>query len=87
MAEKAIRLHCNVRDANEPEQSNEQQEEALQVTTSTDREGVEHGTTIIAHWPGTIVDATNGGKPDGVRHEADGDTHGWLKVDPPSRIC
>jgi hypothetical protein len=31
---------------------------------------------------GTIVDATNGGKPDGVRHEKDGDTHGWLKVDP-----
>jgi len=23
----------------------------------------------------------NGKKPDGVRHEADGDTHGWLKVD------
>jgi hypothetical protein len=32
---------------------------------------------------GTIVDATNGREPDGVRHEADGDTHGWLKVDPP----
>jgi uncharacterized protein YraI len=31
---------------------------------------------------GTIVDATNGKKPDGVRHEADGDTHGWLKLDP-----
>lgn len=30
---------------------------------------------------GTIVDATNGKEPDGVRHEADGDTHGWLKVD------
>ena len=30
---------------------------------------------------GTIVDATNGKQPDGVRHEADGDTHGWLKVD------
>lgn len=30
---------------------------------------------------GTIVDATNGKKPDGVRHEADGDTHGWLNVD------
>ena len=30
---------------------------------------------------GTIVDATHGRKPDGVRHEADGDTHGWLKVD------
>jgi Bacterial SH3 domain len=31
---------------------------------------------------GTIVDATNGKKPDGVRHEADGDTHGWLRLDP-----
>jgi len=31
---------------------------------------------------GTIVDATNGKQSDGVRHEADGDTHGWLKVDP-----
>jgi hypothetical protein len=31
---------------------------------------------------GTIVDATAGKKSDGVRHEADGDTHGWLKVDP-----
>jgi uncharacterized protein YraI len=31
---------------------------------------------------GTIVDATNGKKPDGVRHEGDGDTHGWLKLDP-----
>ena len=31
---------------------------------------------------GTIVDATAGGKHDGVRHEPDGDTHGWLKVDP-----
>jgi hypothetical protein len=31
---------------------------------------------------GTIVDATNGREPDGVRHEPDGDTHGWLKVDP-----
>lgn len=30
---------------------------------------------------GTIVDATNGRKPDGVRHEGDGDTHGWLNVD------
>lgn len=27
---------------------------------------------------GTIVDATNGRRRDGVRHEADGDTHGWL---------
>src|SRR5580704_12113578 len=31
---------------------------------------------------GTIVDATAGKKADGVRHEADGDTHGWLKLDP-----
>ena len=31
---------------------------------------------------GTIVDPTNGGETDGVRHEADGDTHGWLKLDP-----
>lgn len=30
---------------------------------------------------GTIVDATNGKEADGVRHEDDGDTHGWLKVD------
>jgi uncharacterized protein YraI len=31
---------------------------------------------------GIFVDATNGKEPDGVRHEADGDTHGWLKLDP-----
>jgi hypothetical protein len=31
---------------------------------------------------GTIVDATNGKRHDGVRKEADGDTHGWLEVDP-----
>jgi hypothetical protein len=31
---------------------------------------------------GTIVDATAGKKSDGVRHEADGDTHGWLRLDP-----
>ncbi len=34
---------------------------------------------------GTIVDATatqSKKQPDGVRHEKDGDTHGWLKVDP-----
>ena len=31
---------------------------------------------------GTFVDATAGKEPDGVRHEADGDTHGWLKLDP-----
>jgi uncharacterized protein YraI len=30
---------------------------------------------------GTIVDATAGKKSDGVRHEPDGDTHGWLKLD------
>jgi hypothetical protein len=34
---------------------------------------------------GTIVDATatqSRKRPDGVRHEGDGDTHGWLKLDP-----
>lgn len=31
---------------------------------------------------GTLVDASNGKHSDGVRHEADGDTHGWLNVDP-----
>jgi Bacterial SH3 domain len=34
---------------------------------------------------GIIVDATANQtkkEPDGVRHEKDGDTHGWLKVDP-----
>jgi hypothetical protein len=31
---------------------------------------------------GTIVDATAGKEPDGVRHEHDGDSHGWLKLDP-----
>jgi len=31
---------------------------------------------------GRIVDATAGKHKDGVRHEADGDTHGWLEVDP-----
>jgi|SRR5579864_6055565 len=31
---------------------------------------------------GVVVDASNGKWPDGVRHEADGDTHGWLNVDP-----
>jgi hypothetical protein len=30
---------------------------------------------------GTIVDASNGDRSDGVRHEKDGDTHGWLKPD------
>jgi hypothetical protein len=45
-----------------------------------------HPTRLVVKQPcatvtGTIVDATNGREPDGVRHEADGDTHGWLKVD------
>jgi hypothetical protein len=31
---------------------------------------------------GVIVDATAGKEADGVRHERDGDTHGWLKPDP-----
>jgi hypothetical protein len=34
---------------------------------------------------GVMVDATANQpvhQPDGVRHEADGDTHGWLKIDP-----
>src|SRR5260370_4758887 len=31
---------------------------------------------------GTIVDATKGKQADGLRHEPDGDTHGWLKLDP-----
>jgi hypothetical protein len=31
---------------------------------------------------GTIGDATAGKRADGVRREGDGDTHGWLKVDP-----
>lgn len=47
---------------------------------------VYHSTRLIVQQKcisvaGTIVDATNGKEPDGVRHEADGDTHGWLKVD------
>ena len=45
---------------------------------------------LLIHQPcvtvsGVIVDATANRKhpePDGVRHEGDGDTHGWLKVDP-----
>ena len=35
---------------------------------------------------GVLVDATAGQahhEPDGVRHEGDGDTHGWLQVDSP----
>jgi hypothetical protein len=48
---------------------------------------VYHSTRLIvkqqcAEVTGVIVDATNGREPDGVRHEADGDTHGWLKLDP-----
>jgi SH3 domain-containing protein len=48
---------------------------------------VYHSTRLIVHQQciavsGTIVDATAGKEPDGVRHEPDGDTHGWLKVDP-----
>lgn len=31
---------------------------------------------------GVIVDATHGKRKDGVRKEADGDCHGWLKLDP-----
>jgi hypothetical protein len=31
---------------------------------------------------GIIVDATHGRRRDGVRKEADGDTHGWIKLDP-----
>lgn len=30
---------------------------------------------------GVIVDATHGKRKDGVRKEADGDCHGWLKLD------
>jgi hypothetical protein len=47
---------------------------------------VYHSQRLIVHKPcmtvtGTIVDATGGKKADGVRHEKDGDTHGWLQVD------
>jgi hypothetical protein len=47
---------------------------------------VYHSYRLIVHQQcvavtGTIVDASGGKEPDGVRHEADGDTHGWLKVD------
>jgi hypothetical protein len=31
---------------------------------------------------GVIVDATHGKRKQGVRREADGDCHGWLKLDP-----
>jgi Bacterial SH3 domain len=51
---------------------------------------VYHSYRLIVKQPciavtGTIVDATatqSVRQPDGVRHEGDGDTHGWLKVDP-----
>ena len=48
---------------------------------------VYHNYRLIVHQQciivtGAIVDASNGKEPDGVRHEPDGDTHGWLKVDP-----
>lgn len=48
---------------------------------------VYHPTRLIIHQQcisvtGTIFDATAGKRPDGVRHEPDGDAHGWLKVDP-----
>lgn len=41
---------------------------------------------LVIHKPcvtvtGTIVDATHGRRKSGVRREADGDCHGWLKVD------
>lgn len=38
-----------------------------------------HMARIIA--TGVIVDATHGKRKDGVRKEADGDCHGWLKLD------
>lgn len=31
---------------------------------------------------GVIVDASKGRNKDGARHEADGDSHSWLKLDP-----
>lgn len=37
--------------------------------------------TITRH-EAIALDATNGRTADGARHEADGDTHGWLKPDP-----
>ena len=51
---------------------------------------VYNSTRLIVKQPcitvtGTLVDATasqSHHEPDGVRHEADADTHGWLKVDP-----
>lgn len=54
---------------------------------------VYHPSRLIIHQPcvtvsGTIVDATANRRhpePDGVRHEGDGDTHGWIKLDPQFR--
>jgi len=51
---------------------------------------VYHPQRLVVHQPclvvrGTIVDATATEKhhrKDGVRHEPDGDPHGWLKLDP-----
>jgi len=48
---------------------------------------VYHPQRLIVRQPcisvtGTIVDATGGRHADGVRHEKDGDTHGWLRVGP-----
>jgi uncharacterized protein YgiM (DUF1202 family) len=40
---------------------------------------VRQGCTSVT---GILVAATNGKQTDGVRHEADGETHGWLQVDP-----
>jgi len=34
---------------------------------------------------GKIVDATQGKRRDGLRHEGDGDCHGWLELDAPYR--
>jgi hypothetical protein len=45
---------------------------------------------LIVHDPcvevvGTIVDATGGKRKSGVRREADGDTHGWIRLEPEYR--
>lgn len=36
---------------------------------------------LCADVTGVVIDATHGKRKDGVRHEADGDCHGWLKLD------
>ncbi len=62
----------------------------LQLATSCDASLWNHvykESRLMVHAPcltvtGVIVDATHGRRKDGVRHESDGDTHGWLKVDP-----